>query len=129
MALDYGTFRKHVEERNKRHLQEQKSEIKAAALAAAPMEQLIGDPKWDFMLRALQSKIDGAEHEISALKDVLADPSVVAHDDIMVRKMQLLFTRGRIVGMREAMALPSEILERGKTAIKRLEDISDDEDT
>ena len=125
MGRDFKDFQQRVEDRNRQNIRDRRSEIVSTAMAAVPMEQLLGDPRWDFYLRAIASRIEALEAEANAVKEALCDPTMVDHNEIMLRKNHLAYTRGQLVGLNYSLSLPSEIQAKAKTAADLLKKIEE----
>ena len=90
--------------------------VKLALQAAVLAENLTGDKHWDHYLQCLQGSMEDFKEGERQNLELLADPRLVDHSDILRLKLALADMRGAIRALMYAIELPQTIKTAGKEA-------------
>ncbi len=103
-------------------VREREPDLRLAVQREVPAKLLTGDPNWDFYCSLLQAKIDDADESLLRLKESLADPQKVDHQELILLKMHIAAEASYVRALREAIELPVDIANGGKKAREILKD-------
>jgi len=92
--------------------------------AAIKSKWLLNDPKWDTYLTWIQADIEELKKIITASRDVLENPGIVNHDEIMKAKIVLLEAKAMLNAFSIAITYPSQIVEGKKDVEDRIKDLN-----
>ncbi len=109
-------YRDLVEERSKRDMNGQRSEIRIMAQSAVAAENLTGDPVWDVFLSYIQAAIDGTKDQMAGLESMLKAPQLVDPNGMMSTKIAIIQCEERIMAWRTVISLPKDLKESGEKA-------------
>ena len=90
--------------------------VRLALQAAVLAENLTGDKHWDHYLQCLQGSMEDFKEGERQNLELLADPRLVDHSDILRLKLALADMRGAIRALMYAIELPQTIKTAGKEA-------------
>lgn len=84
--------------------------------AAVKAEHLTGHPSWDTFLTYIQAAAEQTEKQLAGFLGVLADPSVVGHERMLMAKIAAAECRARLELAKAIISLPKDIIEHGLKA-------------
>ncbi len=90
--------------------------VRLALQAAVLAENLTGDKHWDHYLQCLQGSMEDFKEGERQNLELLADPRLVDHSDILRLKLALADIGGAIRALMYAIELPQTIKTAGKEA-------------
>ena len=114
MEADIRDFMKVQEMQRKGGLREALPMLRVMQAAAPVMEALVtGSDAWNRYLGYLQAQFDQAASRKHYAQDRLADPLVLAHEDLLKLKNDIVVADAILATLKFAMELPKAIIEDG----------------
>ena len=114
MEADIRDFQKRQSEGQADRTRELLPMLRVMQAAAPVMEALItGSDVWNRYLGYLQAQFDQATTRKRYAQDRLADPLVLAHEDLLKLKNDILVADAILATLKFAMELPKAIIEDG----------------
>lgn len=95
--------------------------------AAIRTELLTGNSEWDSFLGYIQAAMEGTEAQVQSWIELMSDPLIVDHDQIMRAKIVLAECKGRIDAWQAVIELPKDLIEAGNKAKGLLERMVEDD--
>lgn len=89
--------------------------------AAVRTELLMGSSEWNSFLGYIQGAIEETEVQRDSLIELISDPLMVDHDQIMRAKIALSGCKERIAAWNAVIELPKDLIEAGNKAKGLLE--------
>ena len=103
----------------------QRKQLVMLAQAVVEAENMTGVPEWDRFLSYVSAASEACGERAAALRDRIADPSVVGHDEIMQLKISLEGWIQRGLAFDAVIRLPKDLMEVGEDARELLERMGD----
>lgn len=125
MAYEEADFRKSQQRRTQERVSERRVELRAMALAVAPVEHMTGEPTWDYFLKAIEAMIVPARKELDQVRSILTNPIKVDLTENILCKVRAANLEGMISALESVEALPKTIIAQGKLAIEALRQIEE----
>lgn len=116
MAYERKQFQKAVEREAQEKARKRAPELRLAAQSTVPLDMLTHSEEWDYLLSILQDQVDTLAAAIESLQSAsIADPSF-EHAAMAQRKAAILQAAAQKATLEQVMALPGELLKKGKDA-------------
>ena len=97
--------------------------------AAIRTEHLTGSPDFDSFLGYIQAAMEGTEAQVRSWIELMSDPLIVDHDQIMRAKIALAECKGRIDAWQAVIELPKDLIQAGDKAKGLLERMTKEEES